>query len=148
MAMSERYNIHERRSGPSDRTLRAADRDREAIADMLRQQHLAGRLESDEFQERVDRAYAAKTYADLDALIADLPGEQQDRSSRHLWRWPAFALLPLVIAVVAFGHGHFFWFAIPLLVFFLARPLLWRVTGHRFGSDLMGCGGHRSPATL
>ena len=46
--------------------LRAADQDREAIADALREQHLAGRLDTDEFQERLDRCYAAKTYGELD----------------------------------------------------------------------------------
>ena len=62
--------------GPHDRSLRAADSDREAVADILREQHLAGRLDSDELQERIDRCYSAKTYADLDAVVADLPHEQ------------------------------------------------------------------------
>jgi hypothetical protein len=139
--MPDSYNRHERRHGPYDRSLRAGDRDREAVVDILRQQHLAGRLESDEFQERVDRCYAAKTYADLDGLLADLPaGEEQTRSTRRAWRWPAFALVPVLIAVIALSRGHLFWPAIPLLFFFVARPLLWRSAGRRFGWAPVGCG--------
>jgi hypothetical protein len=142
--MPDSYDHHERRHGPSDRSLRAADRDREAVADILRQQHAAGRLEMDEFQERVDRCYAAKTYADLDGIVADLPGEDRTYSTPRPWRWAALALLPLLIAVIALSSGHLFWPAIPLLFFFVARPLLWRSGGHRFGWGLAGCGARRS----
>jgi len=38
-------------------------------------EHLAaGRLTLEEFDERLDRAYAAKTLGELDDLMADLPG--------------------------------------------------------------------------
>lgn len=38
--------------GPRDRSLRAADADRESVAEFLRDQHLAGRLDTDELPER------------------------------------------------------------------------------------------------
>jgi hypothetical protein len=55
--------------------LRAADGDRERVAERLRQAHAEGRLDLDEFDQRVAAAYAARTYGDLDALTADLPPE-------------------------------------------------------------------------
>jgi hypothetical protein len=53
--------------------LRAADADRERVAQFLREQHAVGRLTHDELEERVGRAYRAVTMGDLDRLIADLP---------------------------------------------------------------------------
>jgi hypothetical protein len=53
--------------------LRAADADRAAVADVLGAHMSAGRLTVAEFDERLSRAYAAKTYGDLDELTTDLP---------------------------------------------------------------------------
>jgi hypothetical protein len=53
--------------------LRAADADRAAVADALGAHMSAGRLTVAEFDERLARAYAAKTYGDLEELTADLP---------------------------------------------------------------------------
>lgn len=53
--------------------LRAADADRAAVATALGQHMSAGRLSVEEYDERLARAYAAKTYGELDALTADLP---------------------------------------------------------------------------
>jgi hypothetical protein len=133
------------RYGPYDRSLRAADSDREAVADILRDQHVAGRLDSDELQERIDRCYAAKTYADLDAVVADLPHEEPEPvRARGQWLWPKFAIVPLVlIALVVLSHGHLLWLAIPL-VFFFVRPMLWRASGRRFGWGPFGCAPRRA----
>jgi hypothetical protein len=54
--------------------MRAADSDREAVVERLRTALNEGRLELHEFDERVAEAYRAKTYADLDRLLTDLPG--------------------------------------------------------------------------
>lgn len=53
--------------------LRAADADRAAVASVLGHHMSAGRLTLDEFDERLTRAYAAKTFGELDELTADLP---------------------------------------------------------------------------
>jgi Domain of unknown function (DUF1707) len=53
--------------------LRAADADRAAVADVLGTHMSAGRLTVAEFDDRLSRAYAAKTYGELDELTADLP---------------------------------------------------------------------------
>jgi uncharacterized protein DUF1707 len=57
----------------SDPRIRASDADRDRVAEALREHHAAGRLTMEEFQERLDRAYAARTLGELDALTADLP---------------------------------------------------------------------------
>jgi hypothetical protein len=51
----------------------ASDREREATVLRLRAAHLEGRIETDEFEERVGRAESARTRADLEAIEADLP---------------------------------------------------------------------------
>jgi len=58
-----------------DRTpeLRASNVDRERVAEILRTAAAEGRLDLDELDERLGAAYAAKTYADLVPLTADLP---------------------------------------------------------------------------
>lgn len=53
--------------------LRVADADREQLVAELREHALAGRLSSEEMEERIGSAYRAMTRADLDALRADLP---------------------------------------------------------------------------
>jgi hypothetical protein len=52
---------------------RAADADREAVAERLRIAAGEGRIDLAELDERLDRAYAAKTYGQLRALVGDLP---------------------------------------------------------------------------
>ena len=65
-------------SGPSDHSLmRVSDSDRERAADVLREAAGHGRITMDELDERLELAYAAKTYADLAALTRDLPGPAQ-----------------------------------------------------------------------
>jgi hypothetical protein len=124
--------------------LRVADHEREAVGDILRQQHLAGRLDTDEFQQRLDRAMAARTYADLDELIADLPRDAEEArpASGRPWRLAPVALAGLAVLVVAFalGAGHPFWLAIPLF-FFVVRPLVWRgAWGRGARSGWRACG--------
>jgi hypothetical protein len=117
--------------GPRDRSLRVGDAERDAVGAILRQRHLEGRLDTDEFQTRLDRCMRAKTYAELDELIVDFPRPERERPraarARPRRGWPVpFAFLPLaLIAVIAFG-GHAAWLAIPLVFFFVVRPLLWR----------------------
>ena len=56
-----------------DPHLRAADTDRAAVAEALGAHMSAGRLTLEEYDERLARAYAARTYGELEALTADLP---------------------------------------------------------------------------
>jgi Domain of unknown function (DUF1707) len=58
---------------PGDPRMRASDADREKTGELLREHHAVGRLTAEEFSERLDQVYAAKTLGELDALLADLP---------------------------------------------------------------------------
>jgi hypothetical protein len=133
---------------PRDRSLRVGDEERDAVAELLRKAHVEGRLDNDEFQARLGRCLTAKTYTDLDELIADLPRERATAPSRsHLgWRpWPVpFLFLPLaVIAAIAVG-AHAAWLAVPLLFFFVIRPLAWRAWGGGPARGYWACGPRRT----
>ena len=52
---------------------RAADADRETVAERLRIAAGDGRIDLAELDDRLTRAYTAKTYGQLQALVADLP---------------------------------------------------------------------------
>ena len=54
--------------------MRAGDSDRQAVADQLKTALDEGRLDLGEYDERLQRTYAAKTFAELDGLLTDLPG--------------------------------------------------------------------------
>ena len=113
--------------------LRAADADRELTAARLREGHAEGRLDMDEFQQRLERCYQAKTVGELDELVRDLP-RRDDRAERPPLGWfgPSGArlapLAAIVIALIvlsaAIGH-HIFWLWIPL-VFLFWRMSWWR----------------------
>ena len=53
--------------------VRIGDADREAIAAQLREHYADGRLTLDELNERLDQTFAAKTRADLNVIMRDLP---------------------------------------------------------------------------
>lgn len=55
--------------------MRASDADREQVADVLRQAASDGRLSLSELEERIEALYAARTYADFEPVIRDLPGD-------------------------------------------------------------------------
>jgi Domain of unknown function (DUF1707)/Cell wall-active antibiotics response 4TMS YvqF len=59
---------------PADRRhLRVSDADRDQVAETLREAAGQGRLTLDELDQRLDQAFAAKTYADLETVTHDLP---------------------------------------------------------------------------
>ncbi|WP_222195675.1 DUF1707 SHOCT-like domain-containing protein [Modestobacter italicus] len=53
--------------------LRAADADRSAVADVLGVHMSAGRLTVEEYDDRLARAWSARTYGELAELTTDLP---------------------------------------------------------------------------
>jgi Domain of unknown function (DUF1707) len=122
-------NVPDRPSDARRATMRAADADRERVAAMLRDNFEAGRLTLEEFQERIERVYAARTFGELDQEMVDLPTEhhptQQPPPSagRHVDAWRTLALRFLVISVFfiaiwAFsGRQGSFWPIWPILIF-------------------------------
>ena len=70
----------------TDRPIRASDKERESVVDVLRDAYTEGRLTLEEFEERMSAAYASKTWADLRELTGDLPVEPvlgADLPQRH-----------------------------------------------------------------
>jgi Arc/MetJ family transcription regulator len=126
---------YDRRTGPRDRSLRVGDAERDAVVEILRREHVNGRLDAVEFQERLDRSLAAKTYADLDALLADLPSERPPARRGLAWSprpWPIGIIPLLVVAAIVASHGSVLWLAFPLLAFCILRPLFWRSWGRGY----------------
>jgi hypothetical protein len=71
-------------TGPGDETaagagdhghLRAAHTDREQVISILKAAFVQGRLDRDEFGQRVSQTLSSRTYAELSAVTADLPPE-------------------------------------------------------------------------
>jgi hypothetical protein len=119
----------------SDPRIRASDADRDRTAALLREHHAAGRLTAEEFNERLDKAYAAKTLGDLDQLLSDLPGidlyHLPDHSVER--RGPTSFGLPWLLAPRGAGGISPAWraawgsWATVSLVAFLA----WLLSGHQ-----------------
>lgn len=80
--MSEEH-ISPRGSAPG---LRASDQDREQLIAELNEHAVAGRLSTDELEERLQAAYAARTTGELDALRRDLPLTGSQVASSHAQR--------------------------------------------------------------
>ncbi|MFE0421047.1 DUF1707 domain-containing protein [Streptomyces sp. NPDC058953] len=53
--------------------MRASDTERERIAEQLREAVAEGRLTMEEFEERLDATYKARTHGELEPLVSDLP---------------------------------------------------------------------------
>ncbi|MER7890320.1 DUF1707 domain-containing protein [Micromonospora sp. NPDC094482] len=71
--------------------MRAGDADREAVAERLRVALNEGRLDLHEYDERLRQTYAARTYAELDALLTDLPPVAPPEASQLVQSSPAAA---------------------------------------------------------
>ena len=117
--------------------MRAADADRQRVADQLKTALDEGRLDLGEYDERIQRAYGARTYGELDGLLTDLPGtipaqrsQVQPAAPQHLSEpeqsgqsgqpprkggvgpmLSIFVICTLVWAIssVASGEFHYFW---------------------------------------
>ena len=58
---------------PADPGLRIGDAERGQVVDQLADHHAAGRLTLAEFEERMSSAWTARTGAELEVLVRDLP---------------------------------------------------------------------------
>ncbi|HEY2260124.1 MAG TPA: DUF1707 domain-containing protein [Solirubrobacteraceae bacterium] len=66
--------------------LRASDEDRERVATALREHAVAGRISTEELEERLQTAYAAQTTAELNAVRRDLPVSPRELAQAHAAR--------------------------------------------------------------
>ena len=77
------YEKPDRGSEHSSPEMRASDEDRERVVEMLRDHGAAGRLSTEELEQRTDAALHATTHGDLDALLRDLPHLGDARRAEH-----------------------------------------------------------------
>lgn len=121
----------------------AANADRERAIDVLKAGYAEGRLTKAEHEDRAGRVYAARTYGELAALIADLPTGPLGGPAHH----PGAGCLPrqtvqpalnsIAMAALACGIGEFLTLgltAIPAIVLGHAARRQMRRTGERGGS--------------
>lgn len=115
--------------------MRAADSDRDQIAERLADALAEGRLDLTEYDARLAQAMSAKTLGELERIVDDLPlskaqVEQEKRAAEERrrdaarramvdrWRgWFGIAVLLNVIwlfTVISSGELLFYWPAIPL----------------------------------
>jgi hypothetical protein len=120
----------------SDPRIRASDADRDRTAALLREHHAAGRLTAEEFNERLDKAYTAKTLGELDELLADLPGidlyQLPDASLQRKGHQTGLPPLPWMMAPGSVGRfsaawraAWGTWLSVSLVAFFV-----WLASGH------------------
>jgi hypothetical protein len=88
--------------------MRAASADRERAVDVLKAGFTEGRLTQDEYNDRMGRAYAARTYGELMALTADLPaGAMPTVWPMHVYQ-PPVSTNSLARASLVLGVAEFF----------------------------------------
>jgi uncharacterized protein DUF1707 len=131
--------------------MRVSNAERTEVADRLARHYGDGRLDEEEFNERLDRAMKAKTQADLHALFADLPDQPSppmteepraivaQRHRRPFARVAFIVLLVLLVSAVwhavtipfwafwGFGSGGIF---VPWLLIAIIAFLVWRSGWH------------------
>ena len=125
-------------------SLRASDKDRDRLAADLRRHAVAGRLSTEEFEQRLAQAYGARTLGELAELERDLPASPESlalarRERRaHLVRrslqetGSSFGAFVMCCVIWGATGAGFFW---PI---FVIIPFL--LTAVRSGWDLYGPG--------
>ena len=114
--------------------MRAASADRERAVDVLKAGFAEGRLTQDEYNDRMGRAYAARTYGELTALTADLPaGAVPTVWPVHMYQ-PPVTTNSLARASLVLGVAEFFTMgltAIPAIICGHMAKREMRQTGQR-----------------
>jgi hypothetical protein len=104
----------------TNESVRIGTAERERAAEALGEHLAAGRLDPDEYADRVSHAYAARTASDLEPLFRDLPSarpEPAPRARRHID--------PRVIVLVLAVAACVAWVAVLRVPPFFVFPLLW-----------------------
>ena len=116
--------------------MRAADADRDSVVEFLQHAYSEGRLSKDEYDVRMGRALAARTYADLDQLVADLPAARPPMVA-PVARTNGFAIASLACGIGQFMFGPLA--TIPAIVFgHMARSQIRRTGEQGAGLALAG----------
>ncbi len=123
-------------AGGEREKMRAADADRDRVVEFLNMAYSEGRLSKDEYDGRLENALSARTYADLDQLVTDLP------AARATAVTPVAKTNGLAIASLACGLAQFVFgplAAVPAIVFgHVARHQIKRTGEQGAGLALAG----------
>jgi Domain of unknown function (DUF1707) len=96
-----------RRSALRRARLRASEADRDIVAARLYDATVEGRLLTDELDQRLGAALAARTYGELEPLVSDLPGSRtigpQERPKA------TYVLVALVLTLLLAAVGVVAW---------------------------------------
>jgi uncharacterized membrane protein len=133
---------------PADGSWRITDSDRAAAVEALGEHYATGRLDKAEYDERADRAWAARTDRDVTQLFTDLPaprgnvvapvvaaslarsGSGARRPVRGGWpmrhRGPFGPWLLLVIPLAIVLHAPWLIFVVLIATFVLRPARRWR----------------------
>jgi len=88
--------------------MRASSADRERAVDVLKAGFAEGRLTQDEYNDRMGRAYTARTYGELAALTADLPAGVLPAWPVQAYQAPSTSTNSMAIASMVLGVAEFF----------------------------------------
>ena len=121
--------------------MRACDADRDRVVEHLNVAYSEGRLSKDEYDGRLENALAARTYADLDQIMTDLPampGTVVPQAATPLVaRTNGFAIASLACGLAQFVVGPLA--TIPAIVFgHVARHQIRRTGEQGAGLALAG----------
>lgn len=90
--------------------MRASDAERERVAETLREAVAEGRLEMDEFEQRLDATFKARTHGELVPLVRDLPAPGGPEAAAVAGRKGSSANWPARIGGAPTSSGAFaFW---------------------------------------
>ncbi len=81
-------------------SLRASDSDREDVAERLCAATAEGRLLAGELEQRLEVAFHARTYGELDALVVDLPAASAPLPARRRLGLPVLAGATLALGIL------------------------------------------------
>jgi Domain of unknown function (DUF1707)/Domain of unknown function (DUF4190) len=85
--------------------MRAADADRDRAVSFLTTAYTEGRLGKDEYDARLESALSARTYADLDQVVTDLPGARIPPVVRQVTTTNGLAVASLACGLAQFVFG-------------------------------------------
>jgi hypothetical protein len=96
--------------------LLASDADRDWVAERLRGAAGEGRLTPAELEERLEGAFSARTEAELEPLVADLPAPARPPRPRDRTHERTYvAVMLLLVAIWALTGAGYFWPIWPML---------------------------------
>jgi len=114
--------------------MKASDADRDEVVAALSEHFQAGRLTTEELEDRTGRALSARTLGELDVLTTDLPARQQATAApdaspqrrRHALAVIAAVLAVLVVVALVVGvrtdhHGLDIWVVVPIALIVIRR---------------------------